>query len=114
MEVFKSKRIRASLMTGAALGIVCIIGALVRTGGKGGAGFIFALWYNRLLMGMVIGLMDDSADTPRLILRGALMGLFVSFAFYSADGFGDIVSFLAGIPYGIIIELAARGRWPLG
>lgn len=63
MEVFKSKRIRASLMTGAALGIVCIIGALVRTGGSGGAGFIFALWYNRLLMGMVIGLMDDSADT---------------------------------------------------
>ncbi len=110
MKAFFTKRMKASLVTGAALGVVCIIGALVRSGGSSGAGFLFALWYNRLLMGMMIGLMDDSTDTPRLVLRGALVGLLVSFAFYSADGFGDIVSFLAGIVYGIIIELAARGR----
>ena len=59
-------------------------------------------------MGMVIGLMEDIKETPRLILRGAVTGLLVSFAFYSADGFGDAVSFLAGIVYGVIIELAAR------
>ena len=108
MNIQFSKRMKVSLLAGAALGVVCIIGALVRSGGSSGAGFLFALWFNRLLMGMVIGLMEDIKETPRLILRGAVTGLLVSFAFYSADGFGDAVSFLAGIVYGVIIELAAR------
>ena len=110
MKIQFSKRMKVSLLAGAALGVVCIIGALIRSGGSSGAGFLFALWFNRLLMGMVIGLMEDIKETPRLILRGAVTGLLVSFAFYSADGFGDAVSFLAGIVYGIIIELAARKR----
>lgn len=110
MNIQFSKRMKVSLLAGAALGVVCIIGALIRSGGSSGAGFLFALWFNRLLMGMVIGLMEDIKETPRLILRGAVTGLLVSFAFYSADGFGDAVSFLAGIVYGVIIELAARGR----
>ena len=110
MNIQFSKRMKVSLLAGAALGVVCIIGALIRSGGGSGAAFLFALWYNRLLMGMVIGLMEDIKETPRLILRGAVTGLLVSFAFYSADGFGDAVSFLAGIVYGVIIELAARKR----
>ena len=110
MNIQFSKRMKVSLLAGAALGVVCIIGALIRSGGSSGTGFLFALWFNRLLMGMVIGLMEDIKETPRLILRGAITGLIVSFAFYSADGFGDVVSFLAGIAYGVIIELAARRR----
>ena len=110
MNIQFSKRMKVSLLAGAALGVVCIIGALIRSGGSSGAGFLFALWFNRLLMGMVIGLMEDIKETPRLILRGAVTGLLVSFAFYSADGFGDAVSFLAGIVYGVIIEMAARRR----
>ena len=110
MNIQFSKRMKVSLLAGAALGVVCIIGALIRSGGGNGAVFLFALWYNRLLMGMVIGLMEDIKETPHLILRGAVTGLLVSFAFYSADGFGDAVSFLAGIVYGVIIELAARRR----
>ena len=110
MNIQFSKRMKVSLLAGTVLGVVCIIGALIRSGGSSGAGFLFALWFNRLLMGMVIGLMEDIKETPRLILRGAVTGLLVSFAFYSADGFGDAVSFLAGIVYGIIIELAARKR----
>ena len=110
MNIQFSKRMKVSLLAGATLGVVCIIGALIRSGGSSGAGFLFALWFNRLLMGMVIGLMEDIKETPRLILRGAVTGLLVSFAFYSADGFGDAVSFLAGIVYGVIIEMAARRR----
>ena len=110
MNIQFSKRMKVSLLAGAALGVVCIIGALIRSGGSSGAGFLFALWFNRLLMGMVIGLMEDIKETPRLILRGAVTGLLVSFAFYSADGFGDAVSFLAGIVYGVILEMAARRR----
>lgn len=110
MKVLVTRRMKASVLTGAALGVVCIIGALIRSGGSSGAAFLFALWFNRLLMGMVIGLMEDIKETPRLILRGAVTGLLVSFAFYSADGFGDAVSFLAGIVYGVIIEMVARKR----
>ena len=110
MNIQFSKRMKVSLLAGAALGVVCIIGALIRSGGSSGAGFLFALWFNRLLMGMVIGLMEDIKETPRMILRGAVTGLLVSFAFYSADGFGDAVSFLAGIVYGVIIEMVARKR----
>jgi uncharacterized membrane protein (UPF0136 family) len=108
MDFLTTKRMKVSLISGAALGVVCIIGALVRSGGTAGAVFLFALWFNRLLMGMVFGLVSGKAEGTVLIGRGALIGLLVSFAFYSATGFGDVVSFLAGVVYGVIIEFAAR------
>ncbi|NLD02554.1 MAG: hypothetical protein GX674_04530, partial [Clostridiales bacterium] len=64
MNIQFSKRMKVSLLAGATLGVVCIIGALIRSGGSSGAGFLFALWFNRLLMGMVIGLMEDIKETP--------------------------------------------------
>jgi hypothetical protein len=98
-------RLKVSLITGAVLGVVCIIGALIRSGGGLGFVYLFAFWYNRLLMGLVIGLLDSSHALSTLLLRGAIIGLLVSFAFYSAIGFGDPVGFIAGIVYGVIIEL---------
>ena len=38
------------------------------------------------------------------LLRGAFLGLMVSFAFYSSTGFQNHISFVAGILYGAIIE----------
>lgn len=103
----RSKRMKISLVTGAVLGVVCIIGALARSGYKADAYWLFALWYNRLLMGFVIGLPLKNTGLRNAAFRGALLGLLVSFAFYSATGFGDVVSFLAGVIYGIIIEYFA-------
>ncbi len=40
----------------------------------------------------------------KALLRGALLGLLVSFAFYSSTEFNDPVSFVAGIFYGVILE----------
>ena len=108
MSFLKTKRMRVSLLCGAILGVVCIIGAMMRSGGTAGIAFLFALWFNRLLMGMVIGAIKENAGTVGSILRGALIGLVVSFAFFSAAGYGDWVSFLAGIVYGVIIELFAH------
>jgi hypothetical protein len=108
MNFMKTRRMKVSLLCGAALGVVCIFGAMVRSGGTAGIAFLFALWFNRLLMGMVIGAIKEEAGTAGLILRGALIGLAVSFAFFSTAGFSDVVSFLAGIVYGVIIELIAR------
>lgn len=99
-----NKRLKTSLLGGALLGVVCIIGAYVRSGFTASPGFVFSLWYNRVILGLVVG-----APWPRLsrsmsLVRGALFGLLVSFAFYSSTAFKDPVSFAAGIVYGVILE----------
>lgn len=102
-----TKRIKICVVSGAVLGVFCIVGAYVRSGYQSEAYYLFALWYNRLLMGLLIGLAGGNLGWPKVIGRGALFGLIVSFAFYSSIGFKDVVSFLAGIVYGIIIEYIA-------
>jgi len=102
-----TQRMKVSLITGAILGIVCIIGASIRAGFDLDAAYLFAFWYNRLLMGFVIGLLDGKLGLPKVLYRGAGIGLLVSFAFYSSIGFGDPVGFIAGIIYGVIIEYVA-------
>ncbi|HCP15254.1 MAG TPA: hypothetical protein DIT32_05740 [Peptococcaceae bacterium] len=102
-----TKRMKASLLAGAVLGVFCIIGAAARSGYQSSAGFLFSLWYNRLLMGLVIGLALENQPLPKAMGRGAFLGLIVSFAFYCSTGFTDVVSFLAGIAYGMIIEYVA-------
>ncbi|MFA6807655.1 MAG: hypothetical protein WCR27_01555 [Eubacteriales bacterium] len=101
------KRMKVCILAGAILGMFCIVGASVRSGFQSDAYFLFALWYNRLLLGLVIGLVGGNLTSRKAMGRGALLGLIVSFAFYSAVGFTDAVSFLAGIVYGIIIEYIA-------
>ena len=102
-----TKRLKICIASGAVLGVFCIVGAYVRSGYQSEAYYLFALWYNRLLMGLLIGLAGGNLGWPKVIGRGALFGLMVSFAFYSSTGFNDVVSFLAGIVYGIIIEYIA-------
>ena len=102
-----TKRMKVCIASGAILGVFCIVGAFVRSGFQSEAYLLFALWYNRVMMGLVIGLAGANPGLPKIIGRGALFGLIVSFAFYSATGFHDVVSFLAGIVYGIIIEYIA-------
>ena len=102
-----TRRMKISLITGILLGIVCIIGASIRSGFERETYWLFALWYNRLLMGFIIGAPWKTAELKMALTRGAAIGLLASFAFYSSVGFGDTISFLAGIIYGIIIEFAA-------
>jgi hypothetical protein len=102
-----TRRMVVSVITGALLGIICIIGAQLRSGFANEAYYLFAFWFNRLLMGIVIGLAWGRLNTLQAIGRGAFLGLLVSFAFYSSTGFKDIIGFIAGIVYGIIIEYAA-------
>jgi len=54
-------------------------------------------------MGFVIGLAGGNLGWPKIIGRGVLFGLIVSFAFYSSTGFTDVVSFLAGIVYMVLL-----------
>ena len=102
-----TKRMLVCIITGALLGVICIIGAQLRSGFERDAVFLFSFWFNRLLLGLVIGLAWNKLNTPQTLCRGAILGLLVSFAFYSSTGFEDVIGFIAGIVYGIIIEYAA-------
>ncbi|NLX94226.1 MAG: hypothetical protein GXZ02_10355 [Clostridiales bacterium] len=102
-----TKRLSVSLLMGAILGVFCIMGAYVRFGPESEIFLLFALWYNRLLMGLLIGLPLGKIGLPKAIVRGAILGSLVSFAYYSATGFTDHMSFVAGIVYGMIIEAVA-------
>jgi|SRR6056297_1497372 len=101
------KRMIISLITGAILGVFCIIGASIRFGGETSTYLLFALWYNRIIMGLVIGLSAKRSEMTYILARGAVLGLLVSFAYFATTGFTDVVSFIAGIFYGMIIEYVA-------
>ena len=101
------KRMIITLITGAILGVVCIIGAQLRSGGVLQEWYLFAFWFNRLLMGMVFGFLPTNINLPKRLIRGAILGLIISFSFYVATVYFDTTGFLVGIVYGMIIEAVA-------
>jgi hypothetical protein len=81
-----------------------VVGAYSRSGGTASAALIFALWFNRVIIGLAVGAPWDTTSKSKNLLRGAILGLLVSFAFYSSTGFQDHISFIAGVLYGVILE----------
>jgi hypothetical protein len=106
------KRLTVSVITGAALGVLCIIGGSVRAGGLAGHEvYLLAMWYNRVIIGLVIGLAGqwNVVNAPwNRYARGGLLGLLVSAAFFLSTEFQDGVAFGAGVVYGLIIEYVAQ------
>ncbi len=102
------KRLIIGAIMGAILGVVCIIGANLRYDGTLSTVYLFAFWFNRVLIGLFIGLLVSIKNPLHLALRGALVGLFISFAFYSATEFLDLTGFLVGAVYGVLIEFTAK------
>jgi hypothetical protein len=105
------KRLIVSVITGALLGVICIIGGSIRAGGlRGNELYLIALWYNRVIMGLMIGFAGGwqiVRGGANRYVRGALLGLLVSAAFFLSSGFRDPIAFVAGIVYGLIIEFVA-------
>jgi len=97
-------RMKVALIGGALLGLVCVVGAYIRSGFTASPVFVFSLWYNRVIIGLAVGAPWKITNKRNALLRGALLGLMVSFAFYSSTGFQDPVSFVAGVVYGVILE----------
>ncbi|MBN1485775.1 MAG: hypothetical protein JXA37_13760 [Chloroflexia bacterium] len=106
------KRLWVCIISGAVLGIICVIGGTLRAGGFSGNEFyIVGMWYNRVIMGLVIGLAGSlrlTGEPANRYLRGALLGLLVSLAFFLSTGLRDPMAFFAGIVYGLIIEFVAQ------
>jgi hypothetical protein len=103
-----NKRLIISIITGGILGIICILGASLRAGGwSGNELYLFALWYNRVIIGLMVGLAGERQLIKggwNPVLRGGLLGLLVSAAFFLSAGLQDGTAFFAGILYGIIID----------
>lgn len=99
------KRLKKGLVGGGVLGIICVIGAYVRSGFTATASSVFALWYNRVIIGLVVGAPWAKREKKQTMVRGGLLGLLVSFAYYATTKFKDPVSFAAGIVYGVILEV---------
>ena len=99
-----SKKNIYGVILGAILGIFCIVGAVLRLPEHAGFSYLLSFWYNRVVMGFIIGLLPSLKSFKLSLLRGVVMGALVSFAFYSATGFLDLMGFLAGLIYGVIIE----------
>lgn len=107
-----NKRLKVSIIAGAALGVVCIIGGSARAGGlAGNERYLLAMWYNRVIIGLMIGLAGHwqivGGSTNRYV-RGGLLGLLVSAAFFVSTDLQDSLAFVAGIVYGPIIEYVAH------
>ncbi len=105
-----NKRLVISIITGAILGIFCIIGLSIRMGYSGNELLILSTWINRVVMGLVIGLApyyNIKNNTRNILLRGAFLGFIISGSFYLATFFKDTPGFFAGIVYGIIIDYVA-------
>ena len=96
---------------GAALGVACIIGIGFRLGFEGNGLFLFSAWYNRVIMGMLIGLAGGIAlskkPTVNSLIRGGCLGFIVSLSWYLASEARDAMGFMAGIAYGVIIDFVA-------
>lgn len=99
------KRLKMSIIIGAILGVFCIIGANTRFPLLGNELFFIAMWYNRVIIGLVIGLADKIKLKPSI--RGLLIGLIISTAFYISTNLADLNGFIAGIVYGVIIDYTA-------
>jgi len=102
-----NKRAVVGILMGAVLGVLCIFGARFRMGDQADGLFLFATWFNRVVIGMMIGFYTPVSN--RIIhsaLRGAVLGLVVGFSFYVATNFLDLTGFIAGIFYGVIIDIA--------
>ena len=111
------KRLSIAILVGALLGILCIIGVGTRIPGGyfANAVFLIGMWYNRVIMGLVIGLAGElvivRGEKRRMwanaVVRGLIFGLVISSAIFLSTEFRDLPAFFAGIAYGLIIDLVA-------
>ncbi len=106
----EKRRVTIGILTGALLGILCIVGVGIRIGFDGNEMFLFAMWYNRVVMGLLIGLAYDIKfidSDKNFLVRGFVLGLVVTLAITFTSEFRDWPSFFAGLAYGPIIDWAS-------
>ncbi len=114
----KAKRMVISLVIAALFGIYCAYGTseYLKTAEIPGfevtIEYLLTIFYSRLLMGFVVGFVEDikliGRRFPNSIIRGAVIGAIMSIGI-SFYGFftGSYIFIIYGIIYGAITDLAA-------
>ena len=110
------RRVAIATLTGAILGVACIVGVGARIpGGYSNIIFLIGMWYNRVIMGLLIGFAGsvkliqstNEKDLRNAIVRGLFFGILVSSAIFLSTEFRDIPALFAGFAYGPIIDLVS-------
>jgi hypothetical protein len=109
------KRIVFGVVLGAFLGLFCILGIGFRLGFEGNELLLISAWYNRVLMGFLVATTGNLYITKgwiNSILRGGFIGMFVSLAWFISTAFIDPLGFIAGIVYGVVIDIVLTRAEP--
>lgn len=111
------KRLWISTLTGAILGVACIIGVGQRIPGTYADNIVYlmGIWAMRVVLGMLIGLADGiiiikGEQWQKWLnagIRGTIFGLITSAAVLLMDPLLGFTTFAAGIAYGPITDLIA-------
>ncbi len=112
------RRLIISTITGALLGIICIIGVGSRIFGGdylGNIVYLLGIWMSRLVLGVTIGFVEEFTIVPRIgwkkwmnaSIRGIFFGLLISTTVLLIDPYFSYTTFAAGIGYGLITDLVA-------
>ena len=111
------KRLIISTVTGALLGVICIIGIGSRIfDGEYLANitYLLGIWMSRLVLGVTIGFVGEFVIVPgiswkwvNVSIRGIFFGLLFSTTVLLIDPRFNYTTFAAGIAYGLIIDLIA-------
>jgi hypothetical protein len=112
------RRIAIATLTGALLGVLCIIGVGVRILGGYTANtvYLLAVWYNRVIMGLLIGTSGHitiikstkEKNYGNAIFRGLIFGLIITSAtLLLSTTIFDVMGWFAGLVYGPVIDLVA-------
>lgn len=112
------RRIAIATVTGALLGVLCIIGVGARIPGGYSENMIYllAIWYNRVIMGLLIGASGSiviikstkEKNYGNAIIRGLIFGLVITSAtLLLSTTIFDLMGWFAGLLYGPIIDVIA-------
>ena len=113
MEII-TKRLIVGTVLGAILGIFCVIGVSLRLPDPvypNATVYLIGAWYNRVVMGSLIGLAGgiklykNEDNILNSIIRGAIIGAFVSVSFSFLSQAIELTYFFAGIVWGLVNDL---------
>ncbi len=97
------KRILISTLLGSLLGIFCIIGMTTRLNLEFTNPLIIGTWFNRVVLGITLGLLPNCKSLSKAAIKGILAGTIIGFEAYLYTG--DLTGYIASLVYGLITSI---------
>ena len=115
IDGINTKRMIICLVLGAIAGVLCAGGTAMLNPGIS-VSYLFHIWYLRLVLGIVIGLIGGieliESDLINSIIRGAIFGIILSIP-YLMIPVPTVTNYpIAGVVFGIFIDLISSKLAP--